>query len=143
MIHEIIQWVVVIIVTEALVEIVVDSKIMMPLRNWIVKKEPDFFGELIKCGYCFSVWMAIPGAFILPGDIFGNWYFDLFIKWILLHRTSNIFHGIISKIFNRQPYHVVHQKLDVPINNVVEVPDDDQAFLERLGNKDEPHGEIG
>ncbi len=127
MINQLIQWTALIIAIEAVVEIIVDSKIMLPFRNFAAKISPNFFGELFKCGYCFSVWVAIPAAFIAPGEIFGIIYLDVFLKWILIHRLSNIFHGIISRIFNRQPYHIVFQKLDVPLNNNVEVPDEEES----------------
>jgi hypothetical protein len=118
------QWVALIIAIEALTEIIVDSKIMLPLRNWLTKVNPGFLGELVKCGYCFSVWPSFPAAFILQGDIFGIFILDIFIKWMLLHRLSNVFHGVISRIFNRQPFHLVHQRISNPINNSVDVPED-------------------
>jgi hypothetical protein len=130
---------------------VVDAKIFFPIRNWFAKTfEPrpgldfsfiewvskclewilfyvrSFIGKLLSCGYCFSVWTAAPFAFIAPGDITSILWVDLIIKWMVLHRMSNMLHEGFSRWLKRAPWVLVFQKVDVlnEPNQTIEVLDE-------------------
>ena len=53
-----IPFVLAIVVTEALVELVVAAEIFAPLRAAILERLPRA-GILLSCGYCLSVWVAV------------------------------------------------------------------------------------
>jgi len=107
-------WVGMVIVVEAVVEIVVEGEIFFGLRNYLSKKNPRFLGKLLGCGYCFSVWAAAV-AWLLPGDFciavdLGQPYelvINIILKTFLLHRLSNIVHGFITRVVTRMPFEVV------------------------------------
>jgi hypothetical protein len=90
-----------VIITEALTEIVVKSELFFPLREYLFErgKKNSFFNwfhSLVDCGYCFSVWMGWFTAFLLFRE-------NLFlIHWVFIglaiHRLSNIFHFLIDRL---------------------------------------------
>lgn len=121
-----IQWILAIIVVEAVVEIVVESELFFKFRNFIYKNS-EFFGKLISCGYCFSVWVSMPFAFVLPGELFQiqfdniyGYLIDSLCKIFILHRLSNLFHSIINFMVNRYPIEFV-----VHLDNINELENDD------------------
>lgn len=109
-----ITWLFAIVYVEAITEIFVEAEIFQWFRD--VLKRSKFFGALISCGYCFSVWAAAPIAWALPGTIFGeanilpSWvvfFLDWICKIFILHRLSNIFHEALSRWFGRNPFVLV------------------------------------
>lgn len=109
----IILWSMTIIFVEAMVELLLTAQPLEEVRSWFARKSP-FIAGLLSCGYCFSVWVAMSVAWLLPSPmhvaielgaadnylIFCENYFWWFVNGILLHRLSNIFH-----------VRVAHQKL--------------------------------
>ena len=94
-----------IIITEAITEIVVKSELFFPFRKYVFEKgkNSSFFKwvhSLIDCGYCFSVWIGWFTAFLLfSGDSFlVNSYVDWFFIGLIIHRLSNIFHFLIDRL---------------------------------------------
>lgn len=81
------KWIVAIIAVEALVEIWLESELFDKPRIWMGAKS-DFLSEFVTCGWCLSVWVAIP-VFLLV--YFGLWW--LLIP-LALHRASNYLHDI-------------------------------------------------
>lgn len=92
------------IATEAITEILVDSKLFEPIRKYIaIKAFPDvpennsiylFLYKLTSCGYCLSVWVsAIVVYSMMYNQMITN---NNLIKWAILvfviHRLANIFH---------------------------------------------------
>ena len=53
----------------------------------------NFLHELLECGYCTSVWVAIPTAYWYLERI--N-YVDLIVFALIIHRLSNILHFYID-----------------------------------------------
>lgn len=104
-----IQWLLAIIYVEAITEIFVESDVFTKFRL-LLKKLSNFTGELISCGYCFSVWAAMPVGWALPGDIFGIFVLDAILKTFILHRLANIFHECVSRWFGRFPFVFVISK---------------------------------
>ena len=107
------QWLMAIIAVESVTEIIVASNIMFGFRS-LVNKISSFFGELVTCGYCLSVWISASIAFVMPGNICANTLLgiivDFIIKTMVLHRMSNAFHGLVYIIINRPPFVIVITK---------------------------------
>jgi len=108
--HSAFVWVLAVVAVEAMTEIVVSSSLFFRFRNW-VGRHSAFFGELLTCGYCFSVWSSAAIAWALPGDVFtGEYGFiaNIAVRTLVLHRVSNFLHGLIKRICDRPPQeHVV------------------------------------
>jgi hypothetical protein len=127
------------LVVERITEIVTTSHIFQPLRQFIAKwafidptqidpddqltigeQLKDYFAYFIKCGYCFSVWVAAATAFVFPVDfvvICQSWvgsdsYFAPFINWAI---TSLVYHGLSNWI------HVWFKRSQVGIVDVKDV----------------------
>lgn len=110
----ILVWTAVIIAVEALTELIVDSKIGFPIRDWFSRNpEPKGFwaklrakiGELINCGYCTSVWVAFLAAYFVPAKAC-TWPVFI-VKALIIHRLSNMMHELFKKWLNRSPLNVV------------------------------------
>ena len=101
-------WILAIIATEALVELITTASIFDVPRAKLMAKSP-FLEELLACGYCTSVWIAAAFAWALPGTL-GYWWLDILIKTLALHRASNIFHELRGLIQGGiQINHLVHR----------------------------------
>jgi len=103
-VYNLITFLLAVIVTEALTEIIVKSEFFSPLRAKIYKlgKENKFFDwlhQLLDCGYCFSVWAGALIAVLLFRDVgLIHKSIDWFLVGLVLHRLSNLFHNIMDKI---------------------------------------------
>ncbi len=100
-----------IVSVEAITEIIVDSKIFLPFRQFISKIAlPDiptgkttifnFIHELISCGYCTSVWVAMFMTILLRlgGIVLFKPVVNEMILIFFLHRMSNLFHVLYQLI---------------------------------------------
>jgi uncharacterized membrane protein len=93
-----------IILTEALTEIVTKSEIFFPIRNKIfnIGQNNKFFEwlhKLLDCGYCFSVWAGALTALLLLRDLhLVSPYIDWFMVGLILHRLSNLCHNVIDRV---------------------------------------------
>jgi hypothetical protein len=100
----IIKFLLAIILTEAVTELVVKSEIFNPLRAEIFRRGQankffDWLHRLLDCGYCFSVWAGAIIAILFFKDItLLHWTIDWFFVAIVLHRLSNLFHNIMDRI---------------------------------------------
>ena len=88
------------VMTEAITEVVVKSEIFMPIRKFIFgfSKSSSFFKwvhSLLDCGYCFSVWAGVLSSILLFYKT--QPLLNVFIIGIVLHRFSNILHNLIDK----------------------------------------------
>lgn len=113
-------WLAVIMAVEALTEIITASKIMFGVRDWF-SRNPDpkgfwaklraWVGELLNCGYCTSVWVALAAAHFAPtGKCVGCTLYAwpiFFIKVLVIHRASNLLHELFSRWFSRSPFEFV------------------------------------
>lgn len=104
-----------IIATERVTEVVVHGDVFAWLRNLPCKrqftspstfKEPKprkmcvFFCKLFTCGYCFSHWSALLFASFLPGGYFELYPLDnLLVKWFALLGISNMYHNVFTLVF--------------------------------------------
>ncbi len=115
MIHTCVIYIILSITIEALTEIIVFSELFLKLRVLVSKINPSFLGKLLSCGYCLSIWVSIPIVFFVPGHIVDNYVIDLFIKWMILHRFSNIAHEGIRRWITRAPFVFIIQKQDLTV----------------------------
>jgi len=97
-----IEWLIAIIFIEAVTEIIVSSSIFARFRKAVATKS-DFLGELIHCGYCTSIWVAMSVAWAVPLILSGIFIVDYLIKIFVLHRISNILHEFIARWLGRVP----------------------------------------
>ena len=95
-----INFVVFVIVTEAITELLTKSDFFKPLRKYLFKHNKNkvcwFIHEVLDCGYCTSVWVALFTSYFLMVSLYVNDFLLWFILWILVHRGSNIAHNLID-----------------------------------------------
>lgn len=116
------QWASVVVAVEATTELLVESKLFAPLRNWVGKRaitvEPETeptlrlmawakLFELVTCGYCVSVWVALfyastlPALWTSPLDetvARGTHLINFLVRWLVLHRLSNWLHVVTELV---------------------------------------------
>lgn len=90
----------VIILTEAITQIITKSELIRPIRKFFYdKRKNKFFSyihDLFDCGYCTSVWV---GWFVVIAFLYLNSVIlNVFFAGLVLHRLSNILHFIIDRI---------------------------------------------
>ena len=94
-----------ILLIEAIVEILTESTIFIPFRAFLFEKGKNskvfaWLHDLMDCGYCTSVWVGCFFALLLFTD--RTYLLNVYVDWIFiglaLHRLSNIFHILITKI---------------------------------------------
>jgi len=106
---DIIELMLLVIVTEATTEIIVDSKIFSEIRFRIRKKafpeQPGssnpifvFVAELISCGYCTSVWVAMWWSLFAPSFFKFGFIINWVIMGMVIHRLSNWLHVVYSLV---------------------------------------------
>ena len=94
-----------ILLVEAITEILTKSNIFYPLRKYIFIKSANskilkFLHDLLDCGYCTSVWVGFFVA-ILFKDLellFNVGWLNLLVLWLILHRGSNLVHTLIDLV---------------------------------------------
>lgn len=106
-----IEWILLIIVVEAVTEIITSSDLTSGLRFWLTKKAEtnkiaEFFNKVVSCGYCCSVWVSAAVAWIAPGSLIYP-FVDYILKVFGLHRLSNIFHEFVKRWLDRIPFAIV------------------------------------
>ena len=100
----IIKFLLAVVLTEAITEIVTKSEIFNPIRAKIFSlgQSNKFFSwlhSLLDCGYCFSVWAGALTAILFFRDVnLIHVYIDWFFVALVLHRLSNLFHNFVDKV---------------------------------------------
>jgi hypothetical protein len=106
----VIKFILAIILTEAITEIITKSGIFLPLRAKVFSlgQENIFFKwlhNLLDCGYCFSMWSGMFVAILFfKGIDLLHWSLDWFFVAIVLHRLSNLFHNIMDRVHGFEKY---------------------------------------
>ncbi len=99
--EDLIIFIVAVVITESLTELIAKSEIFSPVREWFFNKRGirmfKFIHSLLDCGYCLSVWVGFFIGLVLVDLHLLNSFIDCFIVGLLLHRTSNILHNIIDR----------------------------------------------
>jgi len=87
--------------TEALTEIVVKSTLFRPIREKIEVRAPRL-SKLITCPYCFSVWASIVFTtcvfFVVGGGVS---LILLPLTILVVHRCSNYLHMLVDRYFDK------------------------------------------
>jgi hypothetical protein len=92
--------------TELLVEVCIKSEIFFTTRKYFIEKN-GFLSKLLTCGYCFSFWIAfiLTVIFLITNNlpiILSNSILNFISIWLLVQRGSNILHGTIDKYFDKR-----------------------------------------
>ncbi|RLI61095.1 MAG: hypothetical protein DRO67_08370 [Candidatus Asgardarchaeum californiense] len=98
-----VKFIIAVIITEAITELVTKSSFFKPLREWFFsKKDTKIFKwlhSLFDCGYCMSLWIAWAVSLFMFRNV--NIVYS-HVDWIwigiVIHRLSNIQHLIIDKL---------------------------------------------
>lgn len=96
-----------VVFTEALTELIVKSQIFSPARVWL-SFQSSFLKELLSCGYCTSVWVALSftlvSGMVLPFT--GTEILNALVTALVIHRLSNYLHNFndcwLDKYYNLQ-----------------------------------------
>lgn len=81
------KWILAIVATEAIVEIILHGYPFQWLRKLAGKW--TFTSELFGCGWCLSVWV---GAAMFAVVLAGGW---IILVPLAIHRLSNVFHFLV------------------------------------------------
>ena len=104
-----IDFVLILITVEAITEIIVSGDIFIGVRNKLALINPRFLGKLLGCGYCLSVWVAIPFGLIYY--LYQNTIYYKVMMAITfvfaIHRLSNMLHELFRRWLGRHPF-VLH-----------------------------------
>lgn len=118
MLDNLVHWLFLVVCTEAVTELLVDSDIFSPVREFINKRgfaNPaapivaksqfwSFLARMLKCGYCTSFWAALPFSIFTPWLLLTNrdyylmWFVNYAISVFILHRGSNWLHVVYMLI---------------------------------------------
>ena len=99
------EFLIAIIITEAITEIIVKSELFFPFRACLFEKGKtnkifNWFHSLVDCGYCFSVWVGLFTAllFFRESSFLMHKYVDWLFIGLVIHRLSNVFHFLVDKL---------------------------------------------
>lgn len=92
-----------VIATEAITEILTKSNLFEPFREFLFNKRQSkvcaWLHNLLDCGYCTSVWVGWFIAFVILFDVsLIHRYIDWFFIGLILHRLANVQHFLIDKL---------------------------------------------
>ena len=99
--NNIILFIIAVVLTESITEIVSKSSLFEPVRKWFFTRRQNnvfnFIHSLLDCGFCLSVWVGtFIGIVLLNFKIVGV-FVDWFIIGLLLHKCSNVLHNLIDR----------------------------------------------
>ena len=94
------SWVLAILFTEAITELVVKSEFFWPMRKLLFDRGQDnrllkFLHDLVDCGYCFSVWAGFFSLIMILNSSYTP--ILVFMTGVVIHRLSNLVHNVIDK----------------------------------------------
>ena len=93
--YNILVFLLLVVFVEGATELLCKSMILKRVREVISSVHP-FFDELLKCGYCTSVWVSALAALFFTWEVGGG--FVLFVLFMVcLHRLSNYLHNFNDK----------------------------------------------
>jgi len=99
-----IKWLVMIVLIEALVELLFKAAPLQDARNWVIKVTPflrsEEQGHLLECKYCTAVWVGF--FIVLIGTYLDNEITRVFALMIVFGRLSNYVHLVYSTIRDKQ-----------------------------------------
>lgn len=95
------KFIMALILTEAVTEVVVKSELFKPLRKLLFEKGnkfTKFLHDLLDCGYCTSVWVGCFMSLMLIDLPLIHWSIDWLLYGLAIHRVSNMLHFVIDKL---------------------------------------------
>lgn len=97
----IVQFILAVVLTEAVAELLTESRITDRLRRL-----PGALGYFFGCGYCASVWIGVAAAYLLRlgGVLAGLGAAEPALWGLAVHRASNVLHEAISRFLGRVPW---------------------------------------
>lgn len=102
------QFLLAVVLTEALTEILVASVLTERPRVWIRKKfgEESLVGYFVGCGYCVSVWLGVGAAYLchLSGPVAALGLAEPLLWGVAVHRASNLWHEAVARFLGRLPF---------------------------------------
>ncbi len=91
-----------VVAVEAMTGLLTVSLFFSGFRDWFSSRG-EFFEELISCGYCTSVWVAIlPAVFLSCFQVWISPLVAFLIFWLALHRMANYLHGFNDKWLDKR-----------------------------------------
>lgn len=116
-----IRFILAVVITEAMTEIVVESVLLSRLRAGFTRV--PVLGYLVSCGYCLSVWLGVGAAYLLrmEGALEGLGAVEPVLWGVVVHRASNVLHEGISRFMGRVPWALfLNVRGSVPVD--VQIP---------------------
>lgn len=99
---------------EAVTEILVTSIFFEKPREFVYTRN-GFFGELVNCGYCTSVWVSAVVAWLAVLPISSWFVVNYIITVFIIHRLSNLLHELNNKWLGRRPFSMALHKTETVI----------------------------
>ena len=102
---DIITIIMMIVSTEAIVELIKNAAPLQGIKEWVVRHTPFLYSEsqqthLLQCPWCISVWV---GALIALAYFYVDYsVFMVFCLSMTIHRMSNHIHVFFSLMADRQ-----------------------------------------
>jgi len=103
------SWIIIILATERTTEIINDSKLFFPLRNWVTINSISglryrrlfiFINDVLTCAWCLSVWVSMFFCWFLPGGHFEILApHNILVKWLALVGAANLWHALFRLVF--------------------------------------------
>ena len=138
-------WLLCAVAAERVAELVVDSKLLAPVRNMVallavwrldipkyapVRKPFKFMSDLVSCGWCTSAWTALLFSMFLPGEnqFFAIAYDNVVVKWFALFGFANLFHALFRLVHHGDKYLVGFQSHVTHSNSPQQEPEQQETF---------------
>lgn len=97
-----------VVFVEGATELICKSLFFAPLRVRL-SEEHTFFKELLGCGYCTSVWVALWPAAFFAFKVTSGWLIPVILVIplvVVLHRLANFLHNFndkhLDKFYSRE-----------------------------------------
>lgn len=122
--YSLIEWIIGLTIcafaAERVTEIIRDSKLFAPFRNFlallalttwpsnkkyqvlrrILSYPTGFLNAIVSCSWCLSVWVCLFFVWFVPGGYFSVNVFDnVLVKWFALCRLANFFHDLFNIVY--------------------------------------------
>ena len=95
----------VVVVVEAVTEVLVESYIMNGWRAFWSRRG-EALAVLVNCGYCTSMWIGLAAAYATwfdPLELVLGWRSPVgpLVGGVVAHRLSNVWHGLARRAMDR------------------------------------------
>ena len=108
-----IKFIIAVIFVEAITELVVKGKIFRPVKDWLMKLRPEFFGELLVCGYCVAFWGSLISVPIFSVKVLFNGFGGYVVAIFLVHRCATHLHNL-THLYIKHKYDKLKERVNRP-----------------------------